>query len=105
MSLFKKFWLELFTFLKYGMFIDVFVHKCRHGNKQFYVLFWRSRFVHFPSKDGKDASYEEGKGWRGCLFPARVGIFSVMFDDESTFPYLYFDLACKQLIFAAKEKV
>ena len=37
---------------------------------------------------------------RVCLFPARVG--TLTFDAipfNSTFPYLYFDLACKQLCF------
>ena len=28
----------------------------RRGNKHFGVHFWRIRGVHFPSKDGKDAS-------------------------------------------------
>ena len=52
------------------------------------------------SKDGEDASYEGRDGWKSCLFPARVGTFNfdaILFD--STFPYLYFDLACKQLCF------
>ena len=79
------------------MFMNVLVHKCRHANKHFYVHFRRSGSVHFPSKDGKDASYEEGNGWKGCLFPAKAGIFSLMFDDERTFPYFYLDLACIQL--------
>ena len=50
------------------------------------------------SKDGRGASYEGRDGWKSCLFPARIGIFT--FDDillDSTFPYLYLDLACKQL--------
>ena len=54
----------------------------------------------FPSKDGKRASYEGRDGWKSCLFPARGVIF--MFDaipPESTFPFLYHDLACKQLCF------
>ena len=54
----------------------------------------------FLSKDGKGASYEGRDGWKSCLFPARVG--TLAFDAklfDSTFPYLYFDLACKQLCF------
>ena len=45
-------------------------------------------------------SYEGRDGWKSCLFPARVGIF--IFDVillDSTFPYLYLDLACTQLCF------
>ena len=48
----------------------------------------------------KGASYEGRDGWKACLFPARAGIF--IFDVillDSTFPYLYLDLACKQLCF------
>ena len=54
----------------------------------------------FLSKDGKSASYEGRDGWKSCLFPARVGTLpldAILFD--STFLYLYFDLACKQLCF------
>ena len=56
--------------------------------------------VHFLSKEGKGASYEGRDGWKSCLFPARVGTptFDVILFD-STFPYLYLDLACKQLCF------
>ena len=46
------------------------------------------------------ASYEGRNGWKSCLFPARVGTLTfdaILFD--STFPLLYFDLACKQLCF------
>ena len=54
----------------------------------------------FCGKMEKGASYEGRDGWKDCLFPARVGIF--IFDVillDSTFPYLYLDLACKQLCF------
>ena len=60
----------------------------------------RIKTVHFLSKDGKGASYEGRDGWKGCLFPARVGTLTsdvILFDGN--FPYLYFDLACKQLCF------
>ena len=73
---------------------------CRRGNKRFDVHLRRVRTVHFLSKDGKSASYDGRDGWKSCLFPARVGIsnFDVSLLD-STFPYLYLDLACKQLCF------
>ena len=72
----------------------------RRGNRHFDVHLWRIRTVHFLSKDGKGACYEGREGWKGCLFPARVGTltFDVILVDN-TFPYLYFDLACKQLCF------
>ena len=38
------------------------------------------------------------------FFSRQIGILSLMFNDEKTFPYVYLDLACKQL-FPAKEKV
>ena len=73
---------------------------CRRGNKRFDVHLWRIRTVHFLSKDEKGASYEGTDGWNSCLFPARVGtptFDAIPFD--SAFPYLYLDLACKQLCF------
>ena len=54
----------------------------------------------FSVENGKGASYEGRDGWKGCLFPARVGFLTfdvILFD--STFPYLYFGLACKELCF------
>ena len=54
----------------------------------------------FCRKTEKCASYEGRDGWKGFLFPARVDtptFDAILFD--STFPYLYFDLACKQLFF------
>ena len=35
--------------------------------------------VQFLSKTGKDATYEGGDGWKGYLFPARVGIPTLMY--------------------------
>ena len=80
-------------------FFSVYI-KCRRGNKHFDVHLWRIRSTHFLSKDGKDASYEGKHGGKGCLFPARVGpsIFWSIYD-ESTFFYVYVDLACQQLCF------
>ena len=55
----------------------------------FDVHLWRIGTVHFLSKDGKGASYEERDGWKRCLFPAKVGIltFGIILLD-SNFPYL-----------------
>ena len=57
-------------------------------NKRFDVHLRRIRTVHFLSKDGKGESYDGRDGWKGCLFPARVGIsnFDVLLLDN-TFPY------------------
>ena len=70
------------------------------GEKRSDVHLRRIKTVHFLSEDGKSASYDGRIGWKSCLFPARVGIsnFDVILLD-STFPYLYLDLACKQLCF------
>ena len=69
--------------------------RCRRGNKHFDIHFRRVRSVHFPSKDGKNASYDEMDG--KVFISARVGIsaFDVAFQ-KSNFRYLYFDLACEQ---------
>ena len=48
---------------------------CRRGNNHFDVHFWRIGPVLFPSKEGKDRPWKK-KWTEGCLFPARVGIFS-----------------------------
>ena len=89
--------MEKFEFENYGLFVILFVHNCRRGIKHFDVHFQRIRSVYFLSKNGKDASYEGGNRWKRCLLPTRVGFFSLMFNDESTLPYSYLDLACKQL--------
>ena len=101
---------SLFSILSYFIFLsqltklvyqDCKQHvTCQRGNKRFDVHLRRIRTVHFLSKDGKGASYDGRDGWKSCLFPAKVGIcnFDVILLD-STFPYLYLDLACKQLCF------
>ena len=72
----------------------------RRGNKHFDVHLRRIKTVLFLSKDGKGASYDWRDGWKSCLFPARVGIICLRCADIwSTFPYLYLDLAGKQLCF------
>ena len=52
----------------------------------------------FCRKMEKARPMSEEMDGKSCLFPARVGTLAfdaILFD--STFPYLYFDLACKQL--------
>ena len=43
-------------------------------------------------------------GWRRCLFPAIVIIFSFLFSQENNFPYLYLDIACEQLCFLLSKR-
>ena len=79
---------------------------CRRGNKHFDVHLRRIRTVHFLSKDGKRAFYDGRNGWKSRLIPARVGIsnFDVILLD-STFPFLYLDLACEQLCFPPVKRI
>ena len=42
---------------------------CRRGNKHFDVQLWLIMPVHFLSKDGKDAAYEEKNWWKSVYFP------------------------------------
>ena len=54
----------------------------------------------FCRKMEKTRPMREEMDRKVVFFPARVGTFTldaILFD--STFPYLYFDLACKQLCF------
>ena len=53
LSLFFSFFGKKFDFCLYLFLL------CRWGIKHFYVHFWRIRLVLFPSKHGKDATYEE----------------------------------------------
>ena len=79
---------------------------CRRGNKHFDVYLRRIRTVHYLSKDGKGASYDGIDRWKSCLLPARVGIFCLWCADIwSTFPYLYLDLAGKQLCFPPGKRI
>ena len=88
-------WLEMFIFSNYGMFINLFVHYCRRGNKHFNDHFRQIASIHFSPKVGKDASYEGGDGLKRYSIPAKVDILSLMFNDENIFPPLYLYLACK----------
>ena len=40
-----------------------------------------------------------------CLFRARVGISTLIFNHESTFPIWYLDLACEKLHFSPLKKL
>ena len=75
------------------------------GKKHFDFCLWRIMSVHFLSKDGKNASYEGRDGWK-FFFKARVSIPTFMLSFfNSTVPYLYHDLACKQLCFPPREVI
>ena len=79
---------------------------CRRGNNHFDVHFRRIGPYFFLSKDGKDAVREGRNGQKGVYFPIESASF--FFDkqyDESTFPYLYLDLACKQLCFPPRKGI
>ena len=79
---------------------------CRRGNNHFDVYFRRNGPYFFLSKDGIDAVREERNGRKGVYFPARVGIFPFdKYYDSSTFPYLYLDLASKQLCFPPRKSI
>ena len=71
---------------------------CRRGNNHFDVHFRRIGPYFFLSKDGKDAVREGRNGRKGVYFlPESASFFFDKLYDYSTFPYLYLDLACKQL--------
>ena len=53
--------------------------RCRRGNNHFDVHFWRIRSVRFPSKDGKDASYEGWNGWKCVCFLRESAFQPLMF--------------------------
>ena len=74
------------------------------GKKHFDVHLWRIRSVNFLLKDGDDATHEGRGGRERCLFPARVGNSASIFINESTFPYLYLELARDQLCFPPRKR-
>ena len=43
-------------------------------------------------------------GLEKCLFSTAVGNSAFIFVNESTFPHLYLDLACKQLCFPPRKR-
>ena len=71
----------VFNFSLYGICIDVCIHSCRLGNRNFDVLFRRNTSINFLLKDTKDASYEEEKYWKWFLFDRQIRCF--LFDIHS----------------------
>ena len=79
------------------IFVYIFIY-CRRGNNHFDVNFRRIGPYFFLSKDGKDAVREGRNGRKGVYFPPESASFPLINNMlKSTFPYLYLDLACKQL--------
>ena len=68
---------------------------CRRGNKHYDVHFRQIKPVHIPSTEGGDAAYQ-GKN-EGKVFYSRQNrhfcFYGVTTKDQSTFPYLYVNLA------------
>ena len=87
-------WLEKYIFFLYGKFMNLFVHNCRLGYEHFDAHLRWIKSVCFPSKNGKDASSKEKMDRKDVCFFS-IGIFFSIFNRESIFPHLYFDLACK----------
>ena len=58
-------------------------------NKHFNEHSSRIRSIQFLSEDGKDASYDDGKGYTYVYFSVRVGIAAAIFVHENSFHYLY----------------
>ena len=57
----------------------------------------------FLSKDGKNVAYEGRNGCEGVYFPPESAFFLYSYYKRSAFPYLYLNLACKQLYFQARK--
>ena len=58
----------------------------------------------FSVENGKNASYEGSDGWKGCLFPARVGIFNF---DVAIYKVLFPICTltwCVKIVFAAGKR-
>ena len=63
-------------------------------------IFFQFWGVHtFFGERWKNASFNWAIGWKGCSVFANDGAFSSMFDDGSSFPHLYLDMACKKFCF------
>ena len=79
---------------------------CRRGNNHFDVHFQRIGPYLFLSKDGKDPVREGRNGRKGVYLPPESASFPFdKYYDYSTFPYLYLDLACKQLCSPPKKNI
>ena len=55
--------LEIFIFSNYARSLNLIAQNFQRRQNHFDALFQWIRFVHFLSKDGKDASYEGRDGW------------------------------------------
>ena len=87
-----------------GTSMNSFVNIMSAREKQFDVHFQRIKSFHFLSKEGFTV-FLWGMNWmERCLFPARDGILTLMFNGENVYPYLYLDLACKQLCFPPRKR-
>ena len=58
----------------------------------------------FLSKDGNVALREGRSGQKGVYFPPESASFPLI-NNMITFPYLYLDLACKQLCFPPRKGI
>ena len=78
---------------------------CRSGNNHFDVHFRLIGRVLFRRKMEKTRSVKEEMD--GSVFISRQGrhLSSDKYYDSSTFPYLYLDLACKQLCFPPRKGI
>ena len=75
----------------------------RNYIKQFDVHSQLIRSVRFLSNDGNDTSNEGKKEWKGFYLPPESASLFFNSSEESIFPNLYFDMACKQLRFKPKK--
>ena len=89
-------WLELYSFSNCGMSINLYVYNCRRRKKTLWCPSVTVLLPPFLVERWKKRVLKGRKKWKKCLFTAKFGIFSLMLNHESTFPYLYLDLACKQ---------
>ena len=74
----KALFLHYSVYLTFLYILSTLWTICGRGNKPFDIHLWRISPVHFLSKDGIGASYEGKDGWKSCLFPAGVGILTLI---------------------------
>ena len=58
----------------------------------------------FCRKMKKTRLCKKQNGWKSCLLPARVGIWTLIFIDVSNFPLFYLALVSKQFWFPLKKR-
>ena len=66
------------------------------------ILSIRGKICPSDRMEGRRPSRE--KWIKSCLCFARVGISALILIQESTFPYLFLDLVCKQICFPSKKR-